>query len=178
MAGENVPYIYLGKMLARIRSRMQETLSEVSGAVEIDNDTLKMYESGEKRPTEDILDLLISHFSVKDEEASKLWKLAGYEENRNDDQDDMQVIQQPVVILPLDARIIYSDSLNVVINKSGVVLNFMQNGLPGQQAPAARVGMSIEQAKMVAETLAATIKAATEPKSQKNLPSPKKDDKK
>lgn len=178
MEKQDKPYISLGKELARIRARMQESLAEVSGAVEIDSDTLVNYESGLYRPSEDILDLLISHFSIKETEASKLWKLAGYDENKLGEQDDLPIIQQPIMLLPFDARIIYTDTMNVVIDKHGVVINFLQSaGSLGQQIPAARVGMSIEYAKKVADTLQKTIKKATEQQKQKNLPAPKSDKK-
>jgi len=164
--------------------RLQESVAEVSGAVEIDTGKLASFEEGLNRPSEDILELLITHFSLKEAEAAKLWKLAGYDDpkNDNDRDDDMHIAPQPVMLLPFDARIIYTDTMNVVIDKHGVVINFMQGaGLNGQAMPAARVGMSLEYAKKVADTLQATIRTATEPKTQKNLPAPKsdkKDDKK
>lgn len=176
MEKHDKPYISLGKELARIRARMQESLAEVAGAVEIENDILKSYENGQNRPSEDILDLLISHFLIKEKEASKLWKLAGYEENKSNENDEVGIIQQPIMLLPFDARIIYTDTMNVIIDKHGVVINFMQSaGIAGQQVPAARVGMSLEYAKKVAETLQQTIKTATEQQKPKNLPSPKSD---
>lgn len=177
--GDN-PYKLLGDELAKIRGRMQESLAEVSGAVEIDNDTLNSFEQGAKRPSEDILDLLISHFSVKEEEASRLWKLAGYDEQKSShDIEELSIIQQPIMLLPFDARVIYTDTMNVVIDKHGVVINFMQSGgAPGQQIPAARVGMSLEYAQKVADTLQQTIKAAKELPKQKNLPAPKPEDEK
>jgi transcriptional regulator with XRE-family HTH domain len=178
MLGGNKPYQYLGRELAKIRGRMQESLAEVSGAVEIDQDTLAAYEEGAQRPSEDILDLLISHFSIKEEESTKLWKLAGYEDQKNEaENEDLPVAAQPIMLLPFDARIIYTDTMNVVVDKHGVVINFLQGGgQNGQQLPAARVGMSLEYAKKVADTLQETIKKANQEQAQKNLPAPKKDD--
>jgi transcriptional regulator with XRE-family HTH domain len=171
----DTPYKDLGEELSKIRKRLQESVAEVSGAVEIDSDKLALFEEGKKRPSEDILELLITHFNVKDHEASRLWKLAGYDELKiNTDSEELPMIPQPIMLLPFDARIIYTDVMNVVINNNGVVLNFMQNtGLNNQQMPAARVGMSLEHARLVAKTLEQTIKAATESTEQKNLPAPK-----
>ncbi|CAN5428853.1 hypothetical protein BH10PAT3_BH10PAT3_4640 [soil metagenome] len=154
---------------------MRESIAEVSGAVEIDGEKLVEYEKGLGRPSEDILDLLITHFSIKEDEATKLWKLAGYDETRgHQENDETPVIQQPIMLLPFDARIIYTDTMNVVIDKHGVVINFMQGGgMAGQQLPAARVGMSLEHAKKVADTLQATIKTAIEQTKPKILPEPK-----
>lgn len=178
MENQDKPHKSLGKELTRIRTRMQESLAEVSGAVEIDNDILESYENGTYRPSEDILDLLISHFSLKETEAARLWKLAGYEESKQDELSGLPVLQQPIMLMPFDARIIYTDTMNVIIDKHGVVINFMQSaGSPGQHIPAARVGMSIDYAQKVADILQETIKTALEQQKQKNLPSPKSDNK-
>ena len=177
MEKNNTPYKDFGSELSRIRKRHQESMAEVSGAVEIETDRLEQYEQGLKRPSEDILELLITHFAMKDTEATRLWKLAGYDEiKQNIDSDDVPIIPQPIMLLPFDARIIYTDAMNVMINNNGVVLNFLQNGgINAQQMPAARVGMSLEHAKLVVKTLEETIKTA-EHQAQKNLPAPKKDD--
>jgi len=62
--GKN-PFKPLGEELNRIRTRVQESLTEVSGAVEISDERLTSYEKGEARPSEDILQLLITHFNLK-----------------------------------------------------------------------------------------------------------------
>jgi len=166
------PFIGLGSALEKIRTRLKESVAEVSGAVEIDAEKLLQYELGAKRPSEDILELLIAHFAVQDEEANRLWKLAGYDDPKLvTENDDPQLTQQSMMLLPFDARVIYTDSMNVIVNNNGVVINFMQNAGAGQQLPAARVGMSLEQAKRVADTLQATIKTAIERNNPKRLPS-------
>ena len=174
------PYKKLGEELINIRSRMQESAAEVSGAVEIDTDMLIRYEEGYERPSEDILDLLISHFSVKDREATRLWKLAGYDEAKSSGTtEEAQIVQQPIMLLPFDTRIIYTDAMNVVIDDNGVVLNFMQgNAQQGQQMPAARLGMSLDYAQKVVDTLSETLKKAHAAQGQKHLPAPKKENKK
>ena len=72
------PYKALGNKLKSLRVRLQETISDVSGAVEIDSDLLLRIEEGFIKPSEDILLLLMSHLSVQEDDASKLWELAGY----------------------------------------------------------------------------------------------------
>ncbi len=173
------PYKKLGQELVSIRTRMQESLAEVSGAVEIETEKLVMFEEGYERPSEDILDLLISHFSIKEHEATKLWKLAGYEETKNTAaNEEVQIVRQPIMLLPFDTRIIYTDAMNVVIDDNGVVLNFMQgNAAQGQQMPAARLGMSLEYAQKVVDTLTETLEKARAARVQKHLPSPKQDKK-
>ena len=173
----NYPYKPLGEELVRIRQRMQESLAEVSGAVEITDERLTAYEKGEVRPSEDILQLLITHFNIRDEESDALWELAGYEDKQpavaNNNEEGFNH-QAAVMLLPLDARIVYSDTYQVMINQYGVVMNFMQNaGTNGQSIAVARVGMSLDHAKRVVETLQQTIETASEYKAPKNLPAPR-----
>lgn len=166
------PYLPLGKKLKRLREKLQETLAEVSGAVEIEIDALNLIESGTKRPSEDILLLLISHFAIKEDEANKLWELAGYDQQQlpfehmtmSGDNE-----KSSVMVMPVDARISYTDMVHVMVNNYGVVLNFMQSAGPNNQPLAvARVGMSREHAKSVLEVLQRTL-AQSE---QKSLPAP------
>lgn len=141
------PYESLGTHLKRMREKNRESVAEVSGAVEIDISTLAEIESGVRRPSEDILMLLMNHFSVKDDEAVKLWELAGY--NRQDVISDAPDVKQ-VMVMPMDARIVYTDMAHIMVNKHGVVMNFMQEvGLGGQPLAVARIGMSREHAASV-----------------------------
>jgi hypothetical protein len=171
------PYKHLGEQLKQMRSKLQESMAEVSGAVEIDIDMLSSYEQGVERPTEEILLLLISHFAVKEEEASKLWDLAGYGRmghvNAPLDPGGIPLQSPPnthnVMVMPTDARIVYTDMVHVSANNYGVVMNFMQGtGINNQPLAVARVGMSKEHAKSIIELLQKTLEAS-EPK---RLPPP------
>ena len=73
------PHKTLGKYLKSMRQKLQESLGETSGAVEIDVEQLDRFERGAEVPSEDILMLLISHFNLQDDEAVELWELAGYD---------------------------------------------------------------------------------------------------
>lgn len=161
------PFGPLGRQLKSLRERVHETLAEVSGAVEIDIKDLANYELGQARPTEDILLLLISHFGAKDDEAVKLWELAGYNMAKipgtqmiNDDNGN---VQQNVMVMPSEVRIVYTDMVHVMVNNYGVVLNFMQGSGPNMQPLAvSRVGMSREHAKSVLDVLRATLEQSDE----------------
>jgi transcriptional regulator with XRE-family HTH domain len=166
---KGTPYQQLGRKLGEIRRRLQESLPEVSGAVELESEVLNSYERGEARPSEDVLLLLISHFEIKDDEADELWELAGY--NNPSLSTDESGQMPTIVMVPMDNRIIYTDSAQVTINNYGVVMNFMQNGLHNQPAAIARIGMSLEHAKSVLEVLASTIAKAESAKQPKQLPS-------
>ncbi len=168
------PYELLGNELKKLRDRRHESLIEVSGAVEIEGDELANFENGIFRPSEDILALLISYFNVRESESNKLWKLAGYEYSTNElnpDGDDMQLQSQPVIILPMDARVVYTDQVHVVINNYGVVINFMQGGSNNIQPLAvSRVGMSKDHAYSLLEVLKNTLEESSKPKEIKQLP--------
>lgn len=159
-----------------MRERLRESLAEVSGAVEIEVDALTAIERGTARPSEDILLLLISHFAVKEDEATKLWELAGYE---NPDVaatiniEDLGPIKNAAMVTPMDVRISYTDMAHVMVNDHGVVLNFMQTAGPNNQPLiVARLGMSREHAQSVLELLQRTLQQHQQ-SAKKSLPAPK-----
>ena len=171
------PYKTLGARLKGIREHKRESLAEVAGSVEIEVDSLSAMEQGVNRPSEDILLLLISHFATKEEEATRLWELAGY------DQADTGILnlsnspegltKNSVVVMPVDARIVYTDMAHVVVNNHGVVMNFMQTSGPNNQPlVVSRLGMSREHAQSLLSLLQQTL-SQQNIESQKTLPAPK-----
>jgi len=165
------PYRSLGNKLKDLREKAKESLADASGAVEIDVKQLASYELGQKRPTEDILLLLISHFGAKDEEAVKIWELAGYGAGR------VPLVEAIVDELTSEIneqqpKILFTDIVDVVVNNYGVVMNFMQAGGPGAQpVSVSKVGMSREHAKSVLKILEVTL-AQTEPAASAALQKP------
>ena len=161
--------------MSRLRQKRQETVDEVSGAVEIDAVVLERIEQGIELPSEDILLLLISHFDIQDDEAVQLWELAGYD--KYDDRNAAEpphLSKQPVVmVFGLDTRVVYSNGIGVSADPSGVVMNFTQYVDPTQQAvPVARIGMSREQAEKVLETLQQALLRDKYARGPKTLPEP------
>lgn len=149
------PFRPLGKRLKALRDQANETLAEASGAVEIDIKQLASFELGQARPTEDVLLLLISHFGAKDDEAVRMWEMAGY-----------GMAQIPVAHLASDEvqntdaerPVLFTDVIDVVVNNYGVVMDFMQNGGTNAKSnTVARVGMSREHAKSVLQILQVTL---------------------
>lgn len=174
-SGKNQPYVSLGKHLKHLRERLNETVAEVSGAVEIDADALERIERGSERPSEDILMLLISHFNMQDQEAVQLWELAGYDDQKQpfNLQEELKASGKPVVMLfAMDMRTMYSDGLDIVTNKSGVTLSFTQSAGNDQTIPVARVGMSLEQAEKAVALLQQAILQGKYGQSRKLLPPP------
>ncbi|MDZ7786490.1 MAG: DUF3467 domain-containing protein [Candidatus Saccharibacteria bacterium] len=169
---EHQPYKRLGKYLKQLRLNLHESLAEVSGAVELDTHHLSEIETGKKRPSEDILLLLISHFNVKEDEAVRLWELADFDKSQipgNEQATNSPKAKETAFVAPEELRISYTDMVHVSVNNYGVVMNFMQgNGVEGQPMIVSRVGMSKEHAKSMIELLRKTIDL----NEQKQLPSP------
>jgi len=174
------PYQSFGRELSKLRQNRRESVAEVSGAVEVDPKTLEAFEQGRILPSEDILLLLINHFCLCDDEAVQLWELAGYDEHdmfcdHDHSQDEPpHLTKQPVLmVLGLDARVVYSNGIGVSADPSGVVMSFTQYADPMQQAvPVARVGMSCEQAEKVLKALQQALLRTKYASGPRTLPSP------
>jgi hypothetical protein len=150
------PYRPLGRRLKALREKANESLAEVSGAVEIVRE-LASYELGQARPNEEVLLMLISHFSAQDDEAVQLWELAGYGVTKISSAQmtsDVSVPGQNQNNNP----ILFTDVVDIMVNNYGVVMNFMQSSGPNSKPTAvARVGMSREHAKSVLQILQVTL---------------------
>jgi len=170
------PYRTLGNHLRYLREQHHQSLEEVSGAVEIDQTSLERIEAGRERPAEDILMLLISHFNMQDQEAVQLWELAGYDANassgRAEDmlQDTLSQGKQVVVLFGLDARTMYSDSVQVQADAAGVTMQFGQLNNKKQPQHIAKLGMSHQQAEVVLQQLQHALLHAKHAGKPKQLP--------
>ena len=164
------PFKRLGAKLKTLRQKSHESMAEVSGAVEIDELELQHIEEGNKRPSEDVLTLLINHFDLREEDADGLYKLAGYEPPQDQDDSSMpkdsQNSRTMVMIMAVDPRIIYCDGVQINANNDGVILNFVQGVGTSQPLTTSRIGMS----KTQAEKLIAALHRALEPAKPKQLP--------
>jgi len=170
------PFALLGQKLRQFREIRRESIAEVSGAVEIDTELLERIERGEECPSEDILTLLISHFALREQDAVELWEWAGFQ--RSPDSNGMQEMMSKatVVLVALDARVLYSDHSDVATNQHGLVMTFTQSATQQpQQIPIARVGMSYEHAQKVLEALqTALLRQKYEPQHKLLPPGPTK----
>jgi transcriptional regulator with XRE-family HTH domain len=172
-ANRQLPYENLGTTLKRLREGSSETVAEVCGAVEIDEKELARIEAGQDRPSEDILLLLISHFGIQDDKAAELWQLAGYDkqDSHDDDNRDHSGNRTQTMMVMLDPRVMYSDSVEVAANKQGVTVNFSQLAGPnGQPLTVSRIGMSHNQAKMLMGILHQALYELENPGSRRQLP--------
>ncbi len=165
----NSPLQKLGSRLKFVRENAKETLAEVSGAVEIDIDSMQKIENGEQMPSEETLLLLISHFDMEDDIAAKLWEMAGYNE------EDSQNPAPSGVMTPEDLKIVYTDMVHIAANQYGVTMNFMQStGAGSQPMLISRLGMSREHAEFIIKSLQQNLKQPELKNSiPKSLPRPK-----
>lgn len=168
------PFKTLGTHLKYLREQSKETTAEVCGAVEIDECLLSRIEAGLERPAEDILLLMISHFGMKDQEATQLWQLAGYGGEMPDrlqlSEDVHPGSKSIVMLLAMDMRTIYTDGLDVQVTPAGVTLNFSQASGQDRAMPVARLGMSHEQVEQVLQTLQQALLRAKYLRGPKGLP--------
>ena len=157
MQGSELPQKRIGGYLKQRRERLNESLAEVSGAVEIDINELSEIESGNILPSEDILMLLLSHLDVEETAARKVLKLAGYDALQPDEVNgDEQLKQQMFVLMP-GFQIQLADKVQVQKANSSVILNFYQPSITNTDMPIARVGLTKKQAKALISQLQAEL---------------------
>ena len=167
------PYAEFGKKLKNIREKAQESIAELSGAVEFDTKALIGIEQGVIQPPEDLLILMIGHFDLSESEAVKLWKLAGYNQGlslSNPIINDKNMVKMAIVS-PADIKIMYTDMVHVSANRYGVVVNFLQGLGVNQPIAVSRIGMSHEHAKSLIKVLQQTVKLTKTQPNQDKKPS-------
>lgn len=163
-------YGALGARLKFLREQWQQSVSDVCNTLEIDEKTLKAFESGKVAPSAEVLDMLISHFLLTEDQAQELRDLAGDDSAAANIVEDM-LNKQLVMFLPIDTRVVYTDSMQATVTDSGVIMQFMQQSGGGQSIPISKVGMSREHAERVVKVLQDTLRQHDQ-NSPKKLQSP------
>lgn len=154
------PFKDFGIAIKAFRVAANETVEDVSDALEVETKLIGEIESGGLQPSVDILENLISHFSLRDKEATRLWELAGYQKSfieeffvdSNLDGPD-ESLELPIP--RMDGKdILYTDMVHIITNKFGVVINFVQGvNSSGEPKIISKIGMSKEHAKFIADAL-------------------------
>lgn len=168
-------YVVLGARLKFLREQWQQSVHDVCSTLEIDEKMLRAFEAGKIAPPAEVLDMLISHFLLTEDQAQDLRELAedaqeaAPDGNFTGSVEDM-LTKQLVMFMPVDTRVVYTDSMQATITDSGVVLQFMQQTGNGQSIPISRVGMSRQHAERVIEVLQNSLKHHDQ-HGQKRLPS-------
>jgi transcriptional regulator with XRE-family HTH domain len=151
----------LGARLKFLREQWQQSLRDVCNTLEIDEKMLRAYESGKVMPPRETLDMLISHFLLTEDQAQDLRDLADVQREKDTllPANIEEVLnKQMVMLMPLENRVIYTDSMQATVNENGVILQFMQQTGGGSSVPISRVGMSRIHAERVIEVLQNTLK--------------------
>jgi len=159
---ENYPFVVLGDRIRLLREQWNQTIDELSGSLELDRSVLMAIEAGKTMPNEDVLDMIIEHFLLTDEQADDLLKIVEdydikTQEALNKGLEDM-LSKQMIMFMPLDSKVVYTDSMQATVNQGGVVIQFSQQ-VNGQPTPVSRVGMSREHAEKMIEVLKNTLKS-------------------
>ena len=79
------------------------------------------------------------------------------------------------MLLAIDQRTLYTDSLDIHYSNTGLVLNFKQNAGQKQSVSVAKLGMSYEQAEQVLDTLQKVLLRNKYLKGPKRLPKGKEE---
>lgn len=158
---KDAPFKMFGSKLRQIRTKAKESIVDVSGAVETDVALLEAVEAGTSQPSEDLVLLLISHFALKEDDALRLWELAGYSQDKTGIASvsaDADGTVQKAYVTAGDVRILYTDMVHVKSNRHGVVINFLQSlGSDDHTIAVSRIGMSHAHAESLLEVLKQTL---------------------
>lgn len=176
MSEEIQPYKALGERIKFLREQWKQSARELSATLEIDLKTLHSIESGQVLPSQEQLEMLISHFLLTEDQADDLLDLAeGHIQKTNPNilvgAEETAMKQIMMMFMPLDNKVIYNDTMTATVDEKGVILQFMQKTSDGQNIPVSRIGMShdhaVEVAKVITNTLEQYFKAK---KQNKKLP--------
>jgi DNA-binding XRE family transcriptional regulator len=152
----------LGSEIRKLRTEAGETLGQTAEALKVDRSHLNKIELGKYKPSEELLNRIIAHFSVKGNKVHQLRQMAGFEpawqvvtgQGRKEEGNAMQEqsIKQPqppaqVSMDPSRIQILYTDSIFVSSSEYGLVLNVAQRADGQHHHVVARVGMSFDHAK-------------------------------
>lgn len=166
----------LGQKIRSRRLGLKQSLSEVSGSIEIDEKELLKIETGVQKPSQEVLELLIEHFKITELEANDLFELAGYGADNIFPTNLMEFLQSlgsktVIMLSPIEQRIVLSDSLDVHVDKDNIVFNFKQSLGNDQPASVSRVAMNINQAHQVVDLLSKALIKQKYLSGPKSLPS-------
>jgi len=157
-----------GLELREIRKSAGESLAITAAHLGIDRSHLNKVELGIYKPSSELLDKIIAHFSVEGKKARQLRDfiergqvehvVVGSEQGKGEVMQQNLAPQEQgvqVTVDPTKVQILYSDSTFVSSSDYGLVLDVAQTapGNPKQQFVVARIGMSFDHAKKLLEVI-------------------------
>ncbi len=178
MSENNQPYKNFGDRIKFLREQWQQSIEEMSYALEISESSLIAIEDGLELPEPETFEMMVNHFLLTDDQAEDLRSLAYFDQPKNSSKLppllDESVIKQLLVMTTTENRIAYTDGMHANVNDHGVILHFTQNN-PGVKnlVTVSKIGMSHQHAKKIIEVLEKTIAEYEKNKSPKQLPDEK-----
>lgn len=157
-----------GHEIRLLRKKANESLVTTADQLGIDRSHLNKIELGRYKPSEELLDKIIAHFSVEGKKARQLRDflergpvehvVVGGLEGRGKEMPQEAKIENPslqVNVDPTKVPILYSNSVFVSSNDYGLVLDVAQTapGSQNQQFIVSRIGMSFDHAKKMIEVI-------------------------
>jgi len=172
-------YSYFGERIRLYRKQRKESLADIARATKVSRAYVSKLEKGKSKPSEDILNSLISHFQLSGDGAFELVVLAGYKANTvrfeqpseltSEDSKGKEVnfmeegikTQQIKIDVPKGTPVLYTDSAFVTLSQYGIVIDYAQTlASTNQQQVVARLGMSIDHAEALVKILTQKISEA------------------
>jgi hypothetical protein len=147
-------YAALGARLKFLREQWQQSITDVCNTLEINEQQLREFEDGVHAPSPELLDMLISHFLLTEDQAQDLRDLLDDQADQDGSQASIEEMlnRQLVMLLPQDNsnRVAYTDSMQVTVNDNGVTLQFMQQQTGNvQPITVSKLGMSKDHAQKI-----------------------------
>lgn len=160
-------FLPLGLRLKSFRISKNLNSKNVANSININRSYLSKIENGHEKPSREVLDNLIRHYSLSVVDAAELYLLAGYKDasadaptfqgGNNMENPQNQKVQDPGPGFQVNVgntTVFYTDSAYVTTSQWGLVIDFAQGvGPTNQQNVVSRVGMSKSHAKALAEVI-------------------------
>lgn len=165
----------LGKKLKKLRTTQEKSLTEVAEALSIDRTYISKIESGQRKPSLQILNSLINFYKISSySEFNEYLSLAAYpsiatainshvgiptssigkEGNLMENNLPLSQQQGLQVNMPNGLQVLYTDSIFVTASAYGLVFDVAQSvGPTPNQTVVARLGMSLEHAEALSKVL-------------------------
>lgn len=157
-------YVNLGLKIREARKSTGHTLAFLANKIGIDNSHLSMIETGLRRPSENILQIIADQYSL---DFQQLRVLADYEENNTANrreevkivESNQEVVAKDIQIrVPDTLQVLYSDSAFITSGPYGLVFDFAQKlGSTTNENVVARIGLSVQHAKAFLKILSQKI---------------------
>ena len=174
---DNKKYQNLGIQLKKLRLEANKTINDVSGAIELPASHLKKIETGEMRPHIELIHLLSSYFDLSKQQTKQLLNLAGYNRQQSNSAELKESFQnileniighkisdssQIMFAVSEDVKeervALYVDETHINVSHNGMMIEFRQSNSKDDAKVIAKVGMSLEHAYKLKDTLRKALK--------------------